>query len=46
VEGKGVKLGDNVTVEDIAKNWDKITDMSAATPFNQGAEVTMKIFSP
>jgi NAD(P)-dependent dehydrogenase (short-subunit alcohol dehydrogenase family) len=46
VEGKGVKLGDNVTVEDIAKNWDKISDMSAATPFNTGAEVTMKIFSP
>jgi NAD(P)-dependent dehydrogenase (short-subunit alcohol dehydrogenase family) len=46
VEGKGVKLGDNVTVEDIAKNWDKISDMSAATPFNQGSEVTIKIFSP
>jgi NAD(P)-dependent dehydrogenase (short-subunit alcohol dehydrogenase family) len=46
VEGKGVKLGDNVTVEDIAENWDKISDMSAATPFNTGAEVTMKIFSP
>jgi NAD(P)-dependent dehydrogenase (short-subunit alcohol dehydrogenase family) len=46
VEGKGVKLGDNVSVEDIAKNWEKISDMSAATPFNTGAEVTMKIFSP
>jgi NAD(P)-dependent dehydrogenase (short-subunit alcohol dehydrogenase family) len=46
VEGKGVKLGDNVTVEDIANNWDKISDMSSATPFNVGSEVTMKIFSP
>jgi NAD(P)-dependent dehydrogenase (short-subunit alcohol dehydrogenase family) len=46
VEGKGVKLGDNVSVEDIAKNWEKISDMSAATPFNTGSEVTMKIFSP
>jgi NAD(P)-dependent dehydrogenase (short-subunit alcohol dehydrogenase family) len=46
VEGKGVKLGDNVSVEDIAKNWEKISDMGAATPFNTGAEVTMKIFSP
>jgi NAD(P)-dependent dehydrogenase (short-subunit alcohol dehydrogenase family) len=46
VEGKGVKLGDDVTVEDIAKNWEKITDMTAATPFNQGGEVTMKIFAP
>ena len=46
VEGKGVKLGDNVTVEDIAKNWDKISDMSAAAPYNNGSEVTIKIFSP
>jgi NAD(P)-dependent dehydrogenase (short-subunit alcohol dehydrogenase family) len=46
VESKGVKLGDNVSVEDVAKNWDKISDMAGATPFNHGAEVTMKIFSP
>ena len=46
VEGKGVKLGDNATLEDFAANWEKISDMSAATPFNMGAEVTMKIFSP
>jgi NAD(P)-dependent dehydrogenase (short-subunit alcohol dehydrogenase family) len=45
-EAKGVKLGDNVTVEDIAANWSKISDMSAATPFANGSEVTMKLFSP
>jgi len=46
VEGKGVKLGDNVTVEDIASHWSEISDMSAATPFNSGSDVTMKIFAP
>jgi NAD(P)-dependent dehydrogenase (short-subunit alcohol dehydrogenase family) len=45
-EAKGVKLGDNVTVEDIAANWSKISDMSAATPFGNGSEVTMKLFTP
>jgi NAD(P)-dependent dehydrogenase (short-subunit alcohol dehydrogenase family) len=45
-EAKGVKLGDNVTVEDIAANWSKISDMSAATPFGNGSEVTMKLFAP
>jgi NAD(P)-dependent dehydrogenase (short-subunit alcohol dehydrogenase family) len=46
VESKGVKLGDNVTVEDIAKNWEKLSDMTGATPFNSGSDVTAKIFSP
>lgn len=46
VEGKGVKLGQNATLEDFAANWDKITDMGEATPFNNGSEVTIKIFSP
>jgi NAD(P)-dependent dehydrogenase (short-subunit alcohol dehydrogenase family) len=46
VEGKGVKLGDKVTVEDIASHWSEISDMSGATPFNSGSDVTMKIFSP
>jgi NAD(P)-dependent dehydrogenase (short-subunit alcohol dehydrogenase family) len=44
VEGKGAKLGDKATVEDVAANWDAITDMSEAKPMAQGAEVTMKIF--
>jgi NAD(P)-dependent dehydrogenase (short-subunit alcohol dehydrogenase family) len=46
VESKGVKLGDNVTVEDIASNWEKLSDMTGATPFNSGSDVTQKIFSP
>ena len=46
VEGKGVKLGENATLEDFAANWEKISDMSAAKPFNNGSEVTLKIFSP
>jgi NAD(P)-dependent dehydrogenase (short-subunit alcohol dehydrogenase family) len=45
VEGKGVKLGDKATVDDVAANWDKITDMSEAGPFNMGSEVVMKILS-
>jgi hypothetical protein len=44
VEGKGAKLGENATVEDVEANWEKITDMSAAVPLNNGTEVTMKIF--
>ena len=46
VEGKGVKLGEIATLEDFAANWEKISDMSAAKPFNNGSEVTLKIFSP
>jgi NAD(P)-dependent dehydrogenase (short-subunit alcohol dehydrogenase family) len=45
IEAKGVKLGLNATVEDVAKNWDKITDMNGAAPFNAGPEVVMKILS-
>ena len=46
VEGKGAKLGQNATLEDFAAAWDKISDMSEATPFNNGPEVTVKIFTP
>lgn len=45
VEAKGVKLGEHATLEDVAKNWDKITDMTGAAPFNMGSEVVMKILS-
>ena len=45
VEGKGVKLSQNATLEDFAANWDKISDMSEAKPFSNGAEVTFKIFT-
>jgi NAD(P)-dependent dehydrogenase (short-subunit alcohol dehydrogenase family) len=44
VEGKGVHLGPNATVDDVAANIERIGDMSEATPFGQGGEVTVKIF--
>jgi NAD(P)-dependent dehydrogenase (short-subunit alcohol dehydrogenase family) len=44
VEGKGTKLGMEATVDDVADNFDKITDMSDAAPMNNGGEVAMKIF--
>jgi NAD(P)-dependent dehydrogenase (short-subunit alcohol dehydrogenase family) len=44
VEGKGVHLGPKATVDDVAAAIGKITDMSEATPFTQGGDVTMKIF--
>jgi len=46
VEGKGVKLGQSVSADDFAANFEKIADMSEAKPFNNGAEVTAKIFTP
>lgn len=45
VESKGVHLGPAATVEDVAAAFDRIADMSEATPFWQGAEVTQKIFA-
>jgi NAD(P)-dependent dehydrogenase (short-subunit alcohol dehydrogenase family) len=45
VEGKGVKLGDAASVEDVAAHWAEITDMSAAQPLSQGGDVTRKIFT-
>jgi NAD(P)-dependent dehydrogenase (short-subunit alcohol dehydrogenase family) len=45
VESKGVHLGPAVTVEDVAGAFDRISDMTGATPFWQGAEVTQTIFA-
>jgi NAD(P)-dependent dehydrogenase (short-subunit alcohol dehydrogenase family) len=45
VEGKGVRLGDQATVEDVAAHWEEIVDMAEATPLNQGGDVVPKIFS-
>ena len=45
VESKGVHLGPAATVEDVAAAFDRIADMSQATPFWQGGEVTQKIFA-
>ncbi len=44
VEGPGAHLGPNASVEDFAANFDKICDMSNARPFENGGEVTAKIF--
>lgn len=46
VEGKGVKLGQAVSVDDFAANYEKISDMSAAKPFDNGSGVIAKIFTP
>ncbi len=45
VEGQGVHLGPNATVDDVAAAFDRIADMRNATPFAQGAEVTQRIFA-
>ena len=45
MEGKGVHLGPAATVDDVAAAAKRIADMSEATPFWQGAEVTQKIFA-
>jgi len=45
VEGKGVKLGPTVSVEDIAANFDKIADLTEAQPIMSGMDVFGKIFS-
>jgi hypothetical protein len=39
-----VHLGPNASVDDVAANIERISDMSEATPFGQGGEVTVKIF--
>jgi len=43
VEGKGVKLGPSVTVDDVAANFDKIADLSEAQPIKQGMDVLGKL---
>ncbi len=45
MEGQGVHLGPAATVDDVAAAADRIADMSKATSFWQGAEVTQKIFA-
>jgi NAD(P)-dependent dehydrogenase (short-subunit alcohol dehydrogenase family) len=46
VESKGVKLGQNASVEDFAAAFEKITDMTDAKPHGNGSEIIMKILSP
>ena len=45
MEGKGVHLGPQASVEDVAAAFDRIADLHEATPFWQGAGVTQKIFA-
>jgi NAD(P)-dependent dehydrogenase (short-subunit alcohol dehydrogenase family) len=45
MEGKGVHLGPDATVDDVAAAAPQIADMSGATSFTQGAEVTQRIFA-
>jgi len=45
MEGKGVHLGPDASVDDVAAAMKQIADMSGATPFTQGAEVTQRIFA-
>jgi len=44
VEGQGAYLGGDVSVDDVAANIDRITDMSEARPFANGGDVTAAIF--
>jgi NAD(P)-dependent dehydrogenase (short-subunit alcohol dehydrogenase family) len=46
VEGKGVKLGQSASVDDVAAAFEKITDMSEAKPHGSGTEIIGKIFTP
>jgi NAD(P)-dependent dehydrogenase (short-subunit alcohol dehydrogenase family) len=45
MEGQGVHLGPAATVDDVAAAAERIADMTGATTFWQGAEVTQKIFA-
>jgi len=37
-QGQGAIIGDKATAEDIANNWDKISDMSQARAYATGSE--------
>jgi hypothetical protein len=42
----GINLGtaEDMTPENIAANWDKVSDMDDARPLQNGGEQTLKIF--
>ena len=44
VETQGMHLGNDVTAEALAQNWDTISDMKTAKKLVQGMEQTMKFF--
>jgi hypothetical protein len=45
-ETMGINLGtdEDMTAENIAANWDKVSDMDDARPLQNGGEQTLKIF--
>ena len=45
-ETMGINLGtgEDMTPENIAANWDKVSDMDDARPLQNGGEQTLKIF--
>lgn len=43
IESAGVNLGDEVSVDDVAGAWDKISDMTGAKAYKMGGEVTAKL---
>lgn len=43
IESAGVNLGDDVSVDDVAGAWDKISDMTGAKAYKMGGEVTAKL---
>ena len=43
IEGNGVNLGTEVSVDDVAANWEKIADMEGAKAYTQGGEVMGKL---
>jgi len=44
VEATGAKLGAGATVDDIAENFEAISDLKDAVPMNAGGDVVAKIF--
>jgi hypothetical protein len=42
--GINLGTGEDMTPENIAANWDKVSDMDDARPLQNGGEQTLKIF--
>ena len=42
--GINIGTGEDMTPENIAANWDKVSDMDDARPLQNGGEQTLKIF--
>ena len=44
MESKGAFLGADATADDIAKNWESLSDPKSAAPINSGMEHSLKFF--